>query len=269
MKNHSLTFAFTKMHGLGNDFMVINTLNQSIDLKQLPITTLSDRHVGVGFDQLLLIEKSKQADFFCRIFNADGSEAEQCGNGLRCVARFIHENGLYAGSTFSLETKAGVFPIDINDYDHIRVTLAAPNHAAQSVELSLPNQLGNLTVNVLSLGNPHAVIKVASLESTPINLLGPAISTHPHFPQGTNVGFMQIINPNHVRLRTIERGSGETHACGSNACAAALTGIKNGWLQSPVKVEFHYGELLIDWDDTKHLIHMTGPAARVFSGNLT
>jgi len=259
---------FTKMHGLGNDFIVINALKNSIHLTPDKIKQLSDRQLGIGFDQLLLIQPSTQANFYCRIFNADGSEAEQCGNGLRCVARFIHEEKLSPQSSFTIETKAGVFPIVIDDYDHIRITLPEPQLQHPEMELEFDHQYGTISAAILSAGNPHAIIRVESLTVAPIDKLGFAISTHPSFPNGTNVGFMQIINPSHIKLRTFERGSGETHACGSNACAAAFTGLINGWLTSPVTVEFRYGSLLIERDETNKRLYMTGPASRVFEGDL-
>jgi diaminopimelate epimerase len=268
MTNKAVAIEFTKMHGIGNDFVVINATKQSLDWQKEFITQLSDRHFGIGFDQLLIIEPSQQADFFCRIYNADGSEAEQCGNGLRCVARFIHEEGLHKQNDFTIATIAGVFPIHINDYDHIRVTLSIPKQTEKTLELALPNNLGNITVNVLSLGNPHAIVKSPALESTSIHEIATAISSHAYFPNGVNVGFMQIQNPHHVRLRTIERGSGETNACGSNACAAALSGIQQKLLSSPVTVEFCHGALSIEWDEAKELLTMTGPATRVFSGTI-
>jgi len=258
---------FTKMHGIGNDFVVINSLNQTIDMKKLSIPRLANRHVGIGFDQLLLIERSHHsADFFCRIYNSDGSEAEQCGNGLRCVARYIHEEGIHANKLFSIETKAGIFPLEIHDYDRIRVSMGAPEIINNLVELTLPDQPSILPMSILSIGNPHAITKVESLEATPVNILAPKISMHSLFPNGVNIGFMQIINQNHIRLRTFERGAGETFACGSNACAAAVAGITNGWLNEHVKVDFVYGSLEILWEGKDKPIHMTGPASKVYSG---
>lgn len=257
---------FTKMHGLGNDFVVINNLTPSCTLKQTMITQLANRHIGIGFDQLLLLEPSNQADFSCRIFNADGSEAEQCGNGLRCVARFIHETGLHKKSSLTLETKAGIFPIYIQDYDHIRVSMGVPIVQEMLTTLTLKPEM-IIPISVLSLGNPHAIVKMDNLLGI-TKQLGSAIATHTYFPEGANVGFMQVINPKHVRLRTFERGVGETYACGSNACAAAVAGIINGWLQAKVTVEFQYGSLLIEWEGNDYPIQMTGPATNVFSGQV-
>lgn len=259
---------FTKMHGLGNDFVVINAIDQSIDIKKLAIAKLADRHLGIGFDQLLLIEPAMQADFFCRIFNADGSEAEQCGNGLRCVARFIHEQGLIKNTAFQLETTAGIFPVNIADYAHISIALGSPNIEENLIELSLQQPLTPIKTSILSLGNPHAIVKVTSVETVNVNDLGPAIAAHHYFPHSANVGFMQIINPQHIRLRTYERGIGETHACGSNACAAVAAGIANGWLQQQVTVEVRYGSLSIDWPGIGKAIQMIGPATQVFSGKI-
>lgn len=260
---------FTKMHGLGNDFVVINTLHQAFDLSHIRINHLADRHVGIGFDQLLLIEPSKQGDFFCRIFNADGSEAEQCGNGLRCIARYLHEEKLYSASEVTIETKAGVFSIEMKDYDHIRVTMGAPEVKEMLVQLPLNDH--PIPISILSIGNPHAVTRVdsiGSIDSIDYDQLATHISSHAYFPQGANVGFMQIINNKHIRLRTFERGAGETFACGSNACAAAVAGIINGWLQNSVEVEFRIGSLLIEWKGEGAPIHMTGPASRVFDGEI-
>lgn len=261
---------FTKMHGLGNDFIIINNLQNSIDsLKNLSIPLLSNRHLGIGFDQLLLLEKSTSADVFCRIFNADGSEAEQCGNGMRCVARFMHEEKLSTNNTIRIETKAGIVSATIADYDHIQITMGVPafdhNHLH---EIILNQSTSPIEMTVLSMGNPHAIIHVPSIQSCPIKQWGPEIATHLLFPQGTNVGFMEIMSRQHIRLRTYERGVGETVACGSNACAAVVAGILNGLLDTRVTVELHFGNLLIEWKDKGAPVVMTGPASRVFSGNL-
>lgn len=259
---------FSKMHGLGNDFVVIDAVNQIFDLQQLRVAELADRHLGIGFDQLLIIEPSERADFFCRIFNSDGSEAEQCGNGLRCVARYIDEAGLNGSRRFKLETRAGIYPLEIEDYDHIHVIMGAPEIREKQMELRMDGHAGKILVCVLSVGNPHAIVKVDSLASVSPEELGAVISSHSYFPQGANVGFMQVVDAGHVKLRTFERGAGVTHACGSNACAAAVAGIANGWLQRQVRVEFRYGSLVIEWECENGPIQMTGPATLVCKGEI-
>jgi diaminopimelate epimerase len=261
------TLHFTKMHGLGNDFVIVNSITQNNSLKNISFAALSNRHTGIGFDQLLVIEPSQKADFFCRIYNADGSEAEQCGNGLRCVARYIHEEGLHRDKHFQIETLAGISALEINDYDHIRVGMGSPQITHPLVKLPLMN-FPTLPISILSLGNPHAIARVESVDTIPLEQLASQISSSDYFPAGVNVGFMQILNQNHVRLRTIERGAGETFACGSNACAAAAAGISLGLLQQEVKVDFAYGSLLIEWEGENKIIYMTGPATKVFSGEI-
>lgn len=258
--------SFTKMHGLGNDFVIIDASKEKLNFSSQAIAKLADRHTGIGFDQLLIIEPALKGDYFCRIYNADGSEAEQCGNGLRCVARYIHEEGLNTQPNFTIETKAGIYPVHLQDYEHICITMGAPTVKNSLIDIQLNSE--TLPISVLSVGNPHAILKVPSIATIATNKLGPAISMHQFFPQGANVGFMEILDPNHIRLRTFERGAGETFACGSNACAAAVAGITNGWLQHHVTVEFRYGSLLIEWEGGAEPIHMTGPAARVYSGEL-
>lgn len=256
--------AFTKMHGLGNDFVVINNLENQFQLPKNLIIDLANRHTGIGFDQLLVIEHSAQADFFCRIYNADGQEAEQCGNGLRCVALFIREKGLNSQDQFRIETKAGIFPVQFLADQLIKVELGTPIIEEKLLSLSLGND-HQVQTTILSLGNPHAIVKVES-----INLVSPtlaqAIQSSNYFPHGVNVGFMQIITPYEVALRTFERGVGETFACGSNACAAAVAGILNGWLDQQVKVQYPLGSLTIEWDKTSGKIFITGPATTVFNG---
>ena len=263
------TIRFTKMHGLGNDFVVIDTTRQSINSSMLPISKLADRHLGIGCDQILLIERSNKADFFCRILNADGSEAEQCGNGLRCVARFVQEKKLIKSNKLAIETIAGLFPIEVIDYDHIRVSIPAGEIGSEPMELQLSSPNITVSGSAVSIGNPHFIVNVPDLESLQINTIGQAISSHPSFPQGANVGFMQILNSGHIRLRTYERGAGATHACGSNACAAVATGILDGSLLPTVTVEFNDGQLMIEWDGKDKPIHMSGPASTVFEGEIS
>lgn len=245
---------FCKMHGLGNDFILVSGIHEKQDWQSLA-QTLSNRNTGIGFDQLLVIENSKQADFFCRIFNSDGSEAMQCGNGLRCVARYLHEQGLHPHRQMRIETKAGCFDIAIQDYDSIEVIMGVPNVVHALTELKLSNNQ-TVPVSILSLGNPHTIVKLDSIEKMGID----------GYPQDTNVGFMKIVDRHHIYLRTFERGAGETCACGSNAVAAAAAGIVNNWLDSPVRIEFRYGSLRVEWAGPGQPISMTGPAARVFSG---
>ncbi|HVE43552.1 MAG TPA: diaminopimelate epimerase [Gammaproteobacteria bacterium] len=257
---------FTKMHGLGNDFVVINGLNQSFDKKIVDITQLADRHLGIGFDQLLIIEPSKKADFFCRIYNADGSEAKQCGNGLRCVARFIYQEGLCSKKDFSIETIAGVYPVSIVDENDVRVTMGVPTILERLASIDVDGS--SFFVTALSVGNPHAVLKVQDINMLTVDVLGAKIASHHFFSETPNVGFMQVKDASHIYLRTFEKGAGETHACGSNACAAVVAGILNGWLDEKVTVSFRYGSLLIAWKGPGQAIEMTGPATYVFNGSL-
>jgi diaminopimelate epimerase len=259
---------FTKMHGLGNDFVIINALDSAINLQTLPFAELADRHTGIGFDQLLVISASQKADFFCRIYNADGSEAEQCGNGLRCVARYLHEDGIHTDKHIRIETLAGIFSLEIQNYDHIRACMGIPDITHPMIELHLP--LANIPVSILSLGNPHAIARMETLESLPLEQFAAQIAMDKkYFPNGVNVGFMQVLHDNHIRLRTFERGAGETFACGSNACAAAAAGITLGLLQPQVRVDYRYGSLTIEWKGGSEAIYMTGPAARVYAGEIT
>lgn len=270
----SQSISFCKMHALGNDFVVINAINQSIFLNKKIIEYLANRHMGVGFDQLLLLEASTKADFACRIYNADGSSAEQCGNGVRCVARFIHEEKLSQSKSLTLETQAGILSIQIKDYDDIQVAMGIPLFEPTDIPFLIEKSFNiyELTdvnpdeLTVLSMGNPHMIVKVPSVKEYPVSEVGAKMTIHPAFPEGTNSGFVEVINRHYIRLRTFERGSGETFACGSNACAAVVAGIKKGWLDPVVRVELTYGELLIEWHDDQHPVLMSGPATSVFTG---
>ncbi len=261
-----ISLQFVKMHGLGNDFVVIDGINQQVQLNTSTIKQMADRHTGIGFDQLLLIEKSKVADFFCRIFNADGSEAEQCGNGMRCVARFLQEKQLTDKKSFRIETKTRTIAVTIHDYDAIEVNMGIPVFESQdSVSITISSQ-PVLNLFVVSMGNPHAILFVDSLNYDAIRDIGPVIATHEIFPQGTNVGFVEIIDQHHIRLRTYERGVGETLACGSNACAAVAAGIIHHKLANKVTVELPLGQLTVAWEGYDHPVIMTGPASWVYSG---
>lgn len=263
------------MQGLGNDFVVIDATHQSPDLHSLAIKTLADRHIGIGFDQLLLIEKSETADFACRIFNADGTPAEQCGNGIRCVARFVHEEKLTSKKAFTIETQAGITPVSIDTYDTITADMGVPRFKPDEIPLLQATQqkLYELKVQgdvyhcaIVSMGNPHAIIKVPALSSFPVTEMGAKIAQLPIFPQSCNVGFMEIIDKQHILLRTFERGAGATLACGTNACAAVVAGIMNDWLDHKVTVQLALGNLIITWEKVTDSVKMMGPALRVFSG---
>lgn len=268
------------MHGLGNDFVIVDGISQSFNLNRTDIKNLGSRHLGIGFDQLLLIKPSTQADFACEIFNSDGSVAEQCGNGMRCVARFVHEEKLTDKKSFSIETKAGIVNALIKDYDHIQVNMGVPRFEPSDVpyqadrirklyELPLDDGQPGFAIAVLSMGNPHAILQVSSIKNFPVSVIAPQIALHRFFPQGANVGFMEILNAEHIKLRTFERGVGETFACGSNACAAVVAGILNNSLKNKVKVELAYGDLWIQWEGLSEPVFMTGPATRVFTGKVT
>lgn len=257
---------FSKMHGLGNDFIVIDALRQPASLETPLIAKLADRNQGIGFDQLLLILPSKNADFVCRIFNADGSEAEHCGNGLRCVARYVHEEGICKKDRLTLETQAGKIEVDIPNYEHIRVNMGIPLIQPEALQVSLDDS--ELDLTLLSLGNPHAIQRVKACETTPVAAWGRRIEGLPAFPKGVNVGFMEVQNRQSIRLRTYERGVGETLACGSNACASVVAGISRAWLDSKVEVNLPRGVLEVSWDGPEQRVYLTGPAARVFSGEI-
>ncbi len=274
-----MNLRFTKMHGLGNDFMVIDGVNQSFPADPALIKRLGDRHFGVGFDQLLLVERPELtgADFRYRIFNCDGSEVEQCGNGARCFARFVHDKGLSARSEIAVETAKGVIYPRLEANGEITVNMGAPRvlpaeipfvAEADSVIHHLEVGGRELEISVVSMGNPHAVQVVADAESAPVAELGPLIEHHPRFPQRVNAGFMQIVSRNAIRLRVFERGAGETLACGTGACAAVVAGIRRGLLDESVRVSTHGGELTIRWAGGSEPVWMTGPAETVYEGSV-
>jgi diaminopimelate epimerase len=270
---------FTKMHGLGNDFVVVDAVNQDIDLQPAQARFLADRHFGVGCDQILVVEKSARpdADFRYRIFNADGGEVEQCGNGARCFVRFVHEKGLTAKRAIRVETKGGLIEPRLEADGLVTVDMGVPRFEptrvpfiSESDALVQPLHLGDETVEItaLSMGNPHAVQVVANVDTAPVAGQGPQIENHPRFPQRVNAGFMQVVGRHAIRLRVFERGAGETLACGTGACAAVAAGIARGLLDSPVRVSTHGGELVIAWGGPGQPVLMTGPAVTVFDSEI-
>ena len=270
---------FSKMHGLGNDFVVVDGVRQTIALTPAVIRRLADRHFGVGFDQLLLVERSVQpdVDFRYRIFNADGGEVEQCGNGARCFARFIHEQGLTAKWQIRVETMRGVIEPCLEADGSVTVDMGAPefeparvpfNSLSRDLIQPLPLAGEMVDITAVSMGNPHAVQVVADVDAAPVGTLGPLIEGHPAFPSRVNAGFMQVLDRRGIRLRVYERGAGETLACGTGACAAVVTGIARGLLDSPVRVSTRGGELTIAWAGGSAHVLMTGPAVTVFTGEI-
>ncbi|HLD09393.1 MAG TPA: diaminopimelate epimerase [Methylophilaceae bacterium] len=276
---------FTKMHGIGNDFVVIDAISQTVALTATQIQQIADRHFGVGCDQLLLVERATlpDADFRYRIFNADGGEVEQCGNGARCFVQFVHDKGLTQKTEIRVETASGIITLKLEDNGQVTVNMGAPYFAPKDIpftsdETTLVYALDvagtQVKISALSIGNPHAVQIVDNVDTAPVALQGPLIESHSRFPQRVNAGFMQIVDTQHIRLRVFERGSGETLACGTGACAAVVAGIRLGLLQSPVKVSMHGGELSITWAGDSHLdrtnapVWMTGPAVTVFEGEI-
>lgn len=265
------------MQGAGNDFMVIDGINQAVNLTTEQIKMLAHRQFGVGFDQLLLVETSTIADFKYRIFNADGSEVSQCGNGARCFVRFVVDQKLTDKCEISVETASGIITPKLEDNGLVTVNMGAPRFNLNEIPF-IADAIANtyllnvdeqtIEVSALSMGNPHAVQIVEDIESAPVQLLGSKIETHPRFPERVNAGFMQIMNLHHIKLRVFERGSGETLACGTGACAAVVAGIQLGYLQSPVSVSARGGELQITWQGGNTPVMMTGPAVTVFTGTV-
>jgi len=270
---------FTKMQGIGNDFVVVDGISQPVKLTPQQISRIADRHFGVGCDQLLLVERpvASDADFRYRIFNADGGEVEQCGNGARCFARFVRDKKLTTKNEICVETARGVIVLRLEPDEQVTVNMGAPGFmpadipfVAEASALTYALLVGTETVNVsvLSMGNPHAVQTVADVDAAPVASQGPLIEHHKRFPQRVNAGFMQVLDQHHIRLRVYERGTGETLACGTGACAAAVAGIRAGQLSSPVTVSMRGGELVIRWDGDDAPVMMTGPAVTVFEGEL-
>lgn len=268
------------MHGLGNDFIVIDAINQQIALTPNQIRQLSDRHFGIGCDQLLLVERPTrpEIDFRYRIFNADGGEVEQCGNGARCFARFVRDQGLTTKDELAVETAKGIIYPRIEADGQVSVNMGVPNFEPSVLPFDAPARQAKyaltvgdteITVGAVSMGNPHAVQIVADVDRTPVPAQGPLISRHARFARGVNAGFMEIIDRSHIRLRVYERGAGETLACGTGACAAAVIGHSWGLLDSVVHVELRGGTLRIQWPGEGQPVIMTGPATHVFEGTIT
>ena len=270
---------FTKMHGLGNDFVVIDGITQTVALDPERIRRLANRHFGVGCDQLLLVEASGRpdADFRYRIFNADGSEVEQCGNGARCFARFVRDRGLIDRDNLRVVTAAGLLQLQIQPDGQVAVNMGQPVLEPTQIPFFATQRATNypiaadsieMDIGVVSMGNPHAVVVVDDVDRAPVAHLGPLLERHGRFPKRTNVGFMQIIAPDHIRLRVFERGVGETLACGSGACAAVVVGRLQGLLWPNVRVQLTGGDLNIHWAGEGEAVTMTGPVATVFEGSL-
>jgi diaminopimelate epimerase len=272
-----MKLSFSKMHGLGNDFVVLDGITQNINLSAAQYRFLADRHFGIGCDQILLIEKSSRndADFRYRIFNRDGGEVEQCGNGARCFVRYVHDHGLTDKTEIRVETECGIIVPRMEANGDVSVNMGVPrfepqeitfltDHRASVYLLSLADKI--IEISALSMGNPHAVQVVADVDGAPVALDGPQIERHASFPKRVNAGFMQVLDRGHIKLRVYERGAGETLACGSGACAAVVAGIQRGILDSTVRVTTHGGDLAIHWGGEGRPVMMSGPAMEVFQG---
>jgi len=270
---------FTKMHGLGNDFVVIDAINQNVALSRERVKFLADRHLGIGCDQILVVEPPTQpgVDFRYRIFNSDGGEVEQCGNGARCFVRFVQERGLALKREVRVETRGGVIVPRLEDDGQVTVDMGVPRFKpselpflTDSEALVQPLEVEGETVYItaLSMGNPHAVQVVADVDAAPVTTQGAAIESHPRFPNRVNAGYLQVLDSHHIRLRVYERGAGETLSCGTGACAAAVAGILRGLLESPLRVTTRGGDLGIAWEGAGKPVMMTGPATTVYHGEI-
>jgi diaminopimelate epimerase len=270
---------FTKMHGAGNDFVVLDGVRQHIHLTPEQLRLLADRHFGVGCDQILLVEKSLNpaVDFRYRIFNADGGEVEQCGNGARCFVRYVHDHKLTAKRDIVVETKSGLISPSLNDDGRVTVNMGTPIFEparipfvgdSEATAHSLQIDTLSIEISIVSMGNPHAVQIVDDVEDAPVNTHGPLIERHERFPKRVNAGFMQIVDRSHIKLRVYERGAGETLSCGTGACAAVVAGIRCGVLDSTVQVATRGGMLSINWAGEDAPVLMTGPAISVFEGEI-
>ena len=287
-----MNLVFSKMHGLGNDFVVLDATEEAVNLSAEQVRFIADRHFGIGCDQLLIVEPAKTDDteFYYRIYNADGSEVEQCGNGARCFARFVNRKGLSSNQVLSVGTAKGNITLYLEDNEQVRVNMGPARFRPSDIPLAVQPDVNanaptdedtlqvNYTANVagkpvdfmsVSMGNPHAVLLVDDVDTADVHNLGPELESHPIFPERVNVGFMQIVNRQHIRLRVFERGTGETLACGTGACAAVVCGQNAGLLDQGVTVELPGGQLFIDWQGSDQPVWMTGPATFVFEGNIS
>lgn len=270
---------FTKMHGNGNDFVVFDATHSLPDLDSAQVRHIADRHFGIGCDQVLLVEAPRHpdTDFHYRIFNADGGEVEQCGNGARCFARFVRDKGLTRKSEIRVGTASGVIVPRIEADGRVTVDMGMPRFAPADIPFEAPQraltymlEVGEKTIEIsaLSMGNPHAVQVVSDVDLAPVAAQGPLIECHPRFPQHVNAGYMQLVDRKRIRLRVYERGAGETLACGTGACAAVVAGISRGLLDTPVIVETRGGELTVAWGGEGTPVMMTGSAETVFEGEI-
>ena len=270
---------FTKMHGLGNDFVVFDGIRQDVRLTIDQCRLIADRRFGVGCDQILLVESPRdpETSFYYRIFNADGSEVEQCGNGARCFARFVLDQGLTEQRDIPVGTMAGHIRLHVEEDGRVRVNMGVPILEPERIPFDAPVQAQHYHIEALdhgweigaaSMGNPHAVLRVADVQQAPVATLGPALESHPRFPKRVNVGFMEVRSREQIRLRVFERGSGETLACGTGACAAVVVGRMQGLLDERVQVQLPGGDLDIRWDGEGDPVWMTGPAVSVFEGEI-
>ena len=274
-----MKFKFTKMHGLGNDYVVIDAINQRLDLDRARIALIADRHFGIGCDQVLLVEPPRLpgTDFHYRIFNADGGEVEQCGNGARCFARFVRDQGMTAKNIIDVGTAKGRIRLFIEDNGNVRVNMGVPEFTPPAIPFIADGEADRYNIeadsrtvelSAVSMGNPHAVLIVDDVIAAEVERLGPLLEKHPRFPNRVNVGFMQILARDRIALRVFERGAGETLACGTGACAAVAVGRRLGLLDEDVRVSLPGGELVISWGKNNEPLWMSGPAARVFDGTI-
>jgi diaminopimelate epimerase len=275
----AMIIEFTKMHGIGNDFVVIDAINQHITLTAEQICNLADRHFGIGFDQLLLVEKPtlENADFRYGIYNADGGQVAQCGNGARCFARFVRDKGLSSQDEIRVETDSGLLTLRFGHSDLITVNMGVPKHKPAEIPLLADQESKFYSAEIngvekafgaVSMGNPHAVIQVIDINTAPVKELGEELENHPIFPERANIGFMQVLDKHHIKLRVFERGTGETLACGSGACAAVVIGIEQQLLDNVVLVDLSGGQLKINWKGRGQPVFMSGPAVSVFDGKI-
>lgn len=274
------------MHGLGNDFVVIDAISQAVDLTEDQVRFIADRRFGVGCDQLLIVESPQEVhtqsvDFKYRIFNADGSEVEQCGNGARCFARFVREKKLTTKNTIVVETYGGIIRLMVNEQEMVTVDMGKPvfnpeglpfmpsaGDSPENNRYTLDIDDDSIEFSAASMGNPHITIKVDDVDTYPVQQIGKKLESHPSFPNRVNVGFMQVLDKRNIKLRVYERGSGETLACGTGACAAVANGLFRGWLDEEVNVVLPAGSLHIQWHQGEHSLMMTGPASFVYEGQI-